>query len=314
LRFVVVRKNGVQAAESIVLVLRCPADVAWNLIFNTYLVYLGLLLVVDAGVACRTCDGKLGVAPLISSCASVNLLPRSLREGHTVGSVRLSWLVALFALMAFAIAGCAPRATPDLQSGQLAVPDATTLRAAGELRVAPLDVLEVRVFGVPDLDGSYQVDPQGNLRMPLIGVVQVNGFTTFELAAELERLFGERYIQDPQVIVQLTTETRLQITVEGAVDNPGIYPISGALTLLQAVALSGGTAEDADLGSIIIFRTIEGERRAARFDLRDIRVGAAEDPHVFGNDVIVVVQSETRRRYTELLRALPVVGVFLRPW
>jgi polysaccharide export outer membrane protein len=223
-------------------------------------------------------------------------------------------LFALFACFTLVCGACSQRPTPHLQSGELAVPDATTLRAAGELRVAPLDVLDIRVFGVPELDGTYQVDPEGNLRLPLIGVVAVNGFTTFELAADLERRFGERYIQDPQVIIQLTTETRLRITVEGAVDKPGIYPISGALSLLQAVALSGGTAEDADLENVIIFRTIEGERQAARFDLREIRVGAAEDPQVFGNDVIVVVQSDARRRYTEVLRALPVVGVFLRPW
>jgi polysaccharide export outer membrane protein len=223
-------------------------------------------------------------------------------------------LLVMAAGLLFGLTACSQRPSPNLRSGELAVPDATTLRAAGELRVAPLDVLDIRVFGVPELDGGYQVDPEGNLRLPLIGVVQANGFTTFELAAELERRFGERYIQEPQVIVQLTTETRLQITVEGAVDKPGIYPISGALTLLQAVALSGGTVEDADLENVIIFRTIQGERQAARFDLREIRVGVTEDPQVFGNDVIVVVQSDARRRYTELLRALPVVGVFLRPW
>ncbi len=228
--------------------------------------------------------------------------------------MRVLKVLVLVTGFAVAVAGCATRTNPDLQAGQLAVPDATTLRAAGELRVAPLDVVDIRVFGVPELDGAYQVDPEGNLRLPLIGIVEANGFTTFELAAELERRFGERYIQDPQVIVQLTTETRLQITVEGAVDRPGIYPISGALTLLQAVALSGGTAEDADLENVIIFRTIEGERRAARFDLRDIRIGAAEDPQVFGNDVVVVVQSDTRRRYVDVIRALPAIGVFLRPW
>ena len=223
----------------------------------------------------------------------------------------------LFLAMAAALlaaTACSQRPSPGLRSGELALPDATTLRAAGELRVAPLDVLDIRVFGVPELNGAYQVDPQGDLRMPLIGIVQANGFTTFELAQELERRFGERYIQDPQVIIQLTTETRLQITVEGAVDKPGIYPISGALTLLQAVALSGGTVDDADLENVIIFRMVEGERQAARFDLRDIRIGAAEDPQVFGNDVVVVVRSDARRQYTELLRALPVVGLFLRPW
>jgi polysaccharide export outer membrane protein len=228
--------------------------------------------------------------------------------------VRRCVIVAVVVGLALALGACSQRPSPNLQSGELAVPDATTLRAAGDLRVAPLDILDIRVFGVPELNGEYQVDPEGELRMPLIGVVRADGLTSFQLASELERRFGERFIQDPQVIVQVTTEERTQITVEGAVDKPGIYPIAGALTLLQAVALSGGTAEDADLENVIIFRTVEGERRAARFDLRDIRRGATEDPQVFGNDVVVVVQSNSRRRYAELLRALPVVGVFWRPY
>jgi polysaccharide export outer membrane protein len=228
--------------------------------------------------------------------------------------VRHCVIVAVVVGLALALGACSQRPSPNLQSGELAVPDATTLRAAGDLRVAPLDILDIRVFGVPELNGEYQVDPEGELRMPLIGVVRADGLTSFQLASELERRFGERFIQDPQVIVQVTTEERTQITVEGAVDKPGIYPIAGALTLLQAVALSGGTAEDADLENVIIFRTVEGERRAARFDLRDIRRGATEDPQVFGNDVVVVVQSNSRRRYAELLRALPVVGVFWRPY
>jgi polysaccharide export outer membrane protein len=228
--------------------------------------------------------------------------------------VRRCVIVAVVVGLALALGACSQRPSPNLQSGELAVPDATTLRAAGDLRVAPLDILDIRVFGVPELNGEYQVDPEGELRMPRIGVVRADGLTSFQLASELERRFGERFIQDPQVIVQVTTEERTQITVEGAVDQPGIYPIAGALTLLQAVALSGGTAEDADLENVIIFRTVEGERRAARFDLRDIRRGATEDPQVFGNDVVVVVQSNSRRRYAELLRALPVVGVFWRPY
>jgi polysaccharide export outer membrane protein len=228
--------------------------------------------------------------------------------------VRRCVIVAVVVGLALALGACSQRPSPNLQSGELAVPDATTLRAAGDLRVAPLDILDIRVFGVPELNGEYQVGPEGELRMPLIGVVRADGLTSFQLASELERRFGERFIQDPQVIVQVTTEERTQITVEGAVDKPGIYPIAGALTLLQAVALSGGTAEDADLENVIIFRTVEGERRAARFDLRDIRRGATEDPQVFGNDVVVVVQSNSRRRYAELLRALPVVGVFWRPY
>ena len=83
------------------------------------------------------------------------------------------------------------------------------------------------------------------------------------------------------------------------------------LTLLQAIALSGGPTDNADPRRVIIFRQIEGKRNAAGFDLRAIREGKAEDPVVYGNDIVVVDGSEARRRYGEFLRSVPLLALFL---
>lgn len=177
--------------------------------------------------------------------------------------------------------------------------------------MAPFDVLEIRVFGVPDLDGTYQVDPDGLIKVPLVGGVNAGGFTIFELAETLEARLGEKFLQDPQVSVRVEESFGRQITVEGAVEKPGIYPVKGDITLLQALAVSGGPNDAANERRVGVFRTIEGTRKAAVFDLQAIREGRAEDPPVFGNDIIVVDGSAARSAYQEFLRAIPFFGLFV---
>ena len=101
------------------------------------------------------------------------------------------------------------------------------------------------------------------------------------------------------------------VTIDGSVAKPGMYPVLGQLTLLQAIALSGGPTDNADPRRVIIFRQIEGKRNAAGFDLTAIREGKAEDPVVYGNDIVVVDGSEARRSYGEFLRSVPLLALFL---
>jgi polysaccharide export outer membrane protein len=68
------------------------------------------------------------------------------------------------------------------------------------------------------------------------------------------------------VAVGVKSSTRRSVTVDGAVKSSGSYPVSGPLTLLQAIALSGGASEDANLRRVAVFRTVSGQRQAAAFD------------------------------------------------
>jgi polysaccharide biosynthesis/export protein len=228
---------------------------------------------------------------------------------------RWVWILLLTLVCA---AGCASsggkftEAASVEQTGKsLAAPDTTMATEIGDLRISPLDTLEISVFGVNQLNGAYQIDPEGKLKLPLVGIVDAKGYTTFELAKVLEGKLSERFLQDPQVTVRLSGGSRRNLTVEGAVTRPGLYPVTGNLTLMQAVAQSGGPTDRADVRKVLIFRTIDGERRAARFNLEDIRRGEAEDPPVYGNDIVVVFGSRTQRNYLEVMRLLPLVGMFV---
>lgn len=193
----------------------------------------------------------------------------------------------------------------------LSIPDATSSVAAGDLRIGQMDMLEVIVFGVPDLNGTYQVDFDGNVRLPLIGDIPAIGQTPGELAVQIEHLYEESYLQDPSVTVNVIESVGRRITLDGSINSPGQVPITGSLTLLQAVALGGGPTDSANPRRVVVFRQINGERHGASFDLVAIRDGDAEDPQIYGNDIIVVDGSEARRTYGEVLRSLPLVALFL---
>lgn len=180
-----------------------------------------------------------------------------------------------------------------------------------EVRISSLDLLEIKVFGVQELDGDYQVQSDGALRLPLAGTLAAQGLTTFELARQIEECLGKSYLQDPHVTVRISETYGQQLTVEGSVARPGMYPVRGPMTLLQALAVAGGSTDLANPRRIIIFRTIDGQKKAAGFDLRKIRAGDAEDPAVFSNDVIVVDGSEARANYRDFIQSVPLVGLFV---
>ncbi len=224
-----------------------------------------------------------------------------------------TWKVAFLALAAcllFIVSGCQSNNNMPLHQGDLAAPDSTTLSQTAALRITSLDELEVKVFGVEDLSGTFQVDVEGVLKMPLIGAVTAMGYTSFELAALLEERLTADYLQVADVTVRVLESTGQQVTLQGAIEQPGLYPLPGQLTLLQAIALGGGMTDEANEERVIVFRTIKGKRNAAAFDLEAIQRGHAVDPPVYGNDLIVIDGDELQQNYREFLRSVPLLALF----
>ena len=217
-------------------------------------------------------------------------------------------------LIAFAaaIAACGTtRTNPDTYGEALPAPDNTLQLSSEDLRISPLDEVTVDVFGVDELSNTYQVDLTGRIKVPLVGDVDAEGLNAFELSKSLESLYAENYLQDPQINVTVKAVATERITIEGSVKRPGLFPLRGNTTLLQAIAQAGGPDEFAATDRVLILRVIEGERMAAGYDLKNIRDGSAEDPQVFGNDVVVVDGSTAKRNYRELLRSTGLLGFFL---
>jgi polysaccharide biosynthesis/export protein len=221
----------------------------------------------------------------------------------------------LFAVFALAACGSSGRDSSSVTAAtavdSYALPVGAAMVPAEDYRIGETDVLKISVFRVPELSfDELRVDSSGNIQMPLIGTVQAAGLTPPELAASLTTRLGERYLRDPQVTVTVTEAASQKITVDGSVTQPGVYVMRGRTTLLQAVAMARGPSRSADLSSVAIFRTVDGQRMVAVFDLGAIRNGQAEDPVVLGEDVIVVDTSGLNTALQAAISAAPVLTLF----
>lgn len=213
------------------------------------------------------------------------------------------------------LAGCVDKpGGPIPYNVALAPPDQPKLLTLEQnYRIAPLDTLTVNVFRMKDLSGDYEVDLTGKINLPLIGAVDAAELTTAELDRKLTEAYGARYLENPDIAVGVKSSTRRSVTVDGAVRQSGSFPVNSTLTLLQAVALSGGVTEDANPRRIAVFRTIGGQRQAAAFDLQAIRRGQAEDPLVYAGDIIVVDGSRVKAAQRQILSNIPLLSIF-RPF
>ena len=197
----------------------------------------------------------------------------------------------------------------------LAPPDTTSASGAyqggGDYRIGAQDLLAISVFGVEELAKEVRVNSNGQISLPLIGGVMAGGKTIPELEAELARKYSDGFLQNPQVSVFVKEFTSQRVTLEGALKSPGIYPITGRTTLLQGIALAGGVDDKiADLGGIVLMRQVDGKRAVAVYDLRQVRKGLAEDPQLYGDDIIVVEQAGSKTLYRNIIESMPILGIF----
>lgn len=224
----------------------------------------------------------------------------------------LGRLVAV-CLAALSATGCAgPNVIGSVPRGEAAY--ATMQPSPGELTkdyvIGPLDTLDIGVFQEPDLTmKGVPVDVSGNIAMPLIRNVQAAGLTTDQLAREIQQRLLKYYVR-PEVTVVVATSVSQRVTVQGQVEEPGIYDIKGPTTLLNVIALAKGENRTAAMKEVVVFRVIESKKMAAVFDLGRIRRGEDPDPRILGNDIVVVGYSNAKGLWRDILQAAPLLNAF----
>ncbi len=172
---------------------------------------------------------------------------------------------------------------------------AAPIEALRQYRIGEEDLLEVKVFGVDQLNATVRVDPRGQVTLPLLGPVTVAGLTAQGAEALIAALLRENYLQNPQVSLFIKEYTTQRVTVEGAVNRPGVYPLRGHSTLLTSLALAGGPARMSETTQVLLFRPDgTGKRVATMHNLDLIRTGQIDDPTVLNDDLIVVNRTGSR--------------------
>lgn len=177
-------------------------------------------------------------------------------------------------------------------------------------RVGPLDVLNVTVFKVEDLSKTVQVSESGKFSFPLVGDVQAAGRTVSEIERDLAAKLGGNYLRNPQVTVLVKEYNSHRITVDGAVNKPGVFPMQGPMSLLQSVAMAGGMQEVAD-GTILVFRRIDGKTAVAKFSISDLRSQKASDPDLQAGDIVTLPTSDLKVGMKYILQTVPLFNSFM---
>jgi polysaccharide biosynthesis/export protein len=251
------------------------------------------------------------VINLHPSRASYPLRMREKRFENDPLEVSLNKFV-LLGFLVMLLTGCATSNASRLPGGSDAyalIPAEAETSRPQDYRIGPLDTLKITVFREPDLSlEEVPVDASGNVLLPLIGQMQASGKTSQELAGDVSSRLASRYLVDPQVLVFVSKSASLVVTVEGQVKKPGVYEVTGQMTLLQAIASAEGPTQIAKLSEVVVFRRTAGQQYAARFNLDQIRDGRAADPKILGNDVVVVGLSSAKSIYRDALVALPALG------
>jgi polysaccharide export outer membrane protein len=188
------------------------------------------------------------------------------------------------------------------------LPPPINTRDGSDQLISPNDVLEIDVFQVDDLDRTVQVDSSGQITVPLVGGVTAAGKSVRALEAELERSYGAKYLQSPDITVFMKESAGQKVTVDGEVARAGLYPVTAGSSLLQVLAQAGGFRPVADATQVYLFRDYGNQRLVTNINVSDIRAGKGSDPRVFGGDTVVVFSSARKVAIQNLKEALGVAS------
>jgi polysaccharide export outer membrane protein len=106
----------------------------------------------------------------------------------------------------------------------------------GQSRLQPGDVIRLRIWREPDLSGEFPVDESGMAVFPKLGATKVATITADSLRSMLVATYSQ-YLRDPAIEVTFLR----RVTILGAVNHPGIYPVDPTMTVHDVFALAGGT-------------------------------------------------------------------------
>ena len=218
---------------------------------------------------------------------------------------KLGWFLLLFVMLfsgfSFAEDGFgnedddAPQAEAASKSGPpiTSLPFAELANGADETQeyhIGPRDLIQIEVFQVPELGDTSRVGFNGDITLPLLGTVNILDMTVTEAQAHIEKLLSKDYMQNPQVTIDIQEYESQKITLEGWINAPGIYSLTGKTTFLQAIAIGKGMDKLANFDEIAVFRKKPDGSGTMGYivNYEKIRSGVWPDPVVKNGDVIVV--------------------------
>jgi polysaccharide export outer membrane protein len=158
-------------------------------------------------------------------------------------SSSLKCALAVIGPFVFSLASIRAQTAPE-------TPDAHAEPSAGGASLQTIstgDLVQIAVFGHPELSQQVRVGNDGKAHLSLLGEVALGGVTETDAATLLEGQLRDRNVLvHPSVTVAIQESTTQNVSVIGEVQHPGAYPLTASRMLLDVLSLAGGLTQTAD--------------------------------------------------------------------
>ncbi|MGH9366410.1 MAG: polysaccharide biosynthesis/export family protein [Thermoanaerobaculia bacterium] len=178
------------------------------------------------------------------------------------------------------LAATAVAQQPSVSSGPPAGAPAVAADASGDYSIGPKDLLDIRVFEIPELNLERRVTDAGTIDLPMLGDFSVEGLTASQIRDKLEKMLTAKYVNRANVSVVVKEYGNKPLAVLGAVQKPGSLNISGRWTLLQAISAAGGLTERAGKTIYVMRRADNGLSDTLEVDVDDLLHGSSSQWNV----------------------------------
>jgi polysaccharide export outer membrane protein len=185
----------------------------------------------------------------------------------------------------------APNPNQDLQNRLMVQATQASLISYKDYKVGPEDQLLIEIYGHDKLNRELRVNGQGEITMPLVGVVKVAGMSPQEIEKRLMELYDAQFLVNPQITVEVKEFRHQRVAVTGAVAKPGSYELIGPRTLLEVLSLAGGFSNMGSLagGGAQAGDVVDVIRHQKAPDLaKTVKVAAATQPFTPKTETIVI--------------------------
>src|SRR6202795_44880 len=167
-------------------------------------------------------------------------------------------------------------------------PQSPRLLANSNVKLGVGDLIEISVFGVPDLSTKARISGSGDVYLPLIDYVHLAALTTDE-AQELiqKRLEDGGFVRGPHVSIFVNESASQAITLVGEVNRPGAYPAIGDRRLFDLISAAGGLTDKAGRNVTIEHRGDPGQKVELQLS-SNLTEDTQDNVDVFPGDTIIV--------------------------
>lgn len=155
--------------------------------------------------------------------------------------------------------------------------------------IGPADVLSIVFWRDKDMTADVTVRPDGKITLPLLNEVAAGGYTPEQLRTRIAEA-ASAFVEEPNLTIVVKEVRSRNVFITGNVAKPATYPLTGEMTVLQLIAVSGGLLEYADAKNIVVIRSENGRPQYLKFNYKDVvrQKSVAQNVVLKPGDTVVV--------------------------